>query len=81
VIAIENKLGLKYFAGCAEDHIGIPFHGVQGLYETRAPRTFGRGELAEHVRDAGLPHAAFLYPLPDYKLPRIVLRRAARSRI
>jgi SAM-dependent methyltransferase len=77
VIAIENKLGLKYFAGCAEDHIGIPFHGVQGLYDTRAPRTFGQGELAEQVRDAGLPHAAFLYPFPDYKLPRIVLHEAA----
>ena len=73
VIAIENKLGLKYFNGCAEDHIGAPFHGVQGLYEPRAPRTFGRQELARHVRNAGLSDLAFHYPFPDYKLPRVVL--------
>lgn len=73
VIAIENKLGLKYFNGCAEDHIGVPFHGVQGLYEARGPRTLGRLELARHVHDAGLRHVAFHYPFPDYKLPRVVL--------
>ncbi|MEJ0077778.1 MAG: methyltransferase [Alphaproteobacteria bacterium] len=72
-IAIENKLGLKYFNGCAEDHVGIPFHGVQGLYGAREPRTFGRLELMSHLRDAGLPHAAFHYPFPDYKLPRVLL--------
>ena len=28
VIAIENRLGLKYFAGCAEDHLGTYFSGI-----------------------------------------------------
>lgn len=73
VIAIENQLGLKYFNGCAEDHVGIPFHGVQGLYDVRSPRTFGRSQLARLIQDAGLPEVAFRYPFPDYKLPRVVL--------
>ena len=77
VVAIENKLGLKYFNGCGEDHAGIPFHGVQGLYGERSARTFGRGELTALVHAAGLPHVAFRYPFPDYKLPRIVLAEAA----
>jgi SAM-dependent methyltransferase len=77
VVAIENKLGLKYFNGCAEDHVGIPFYGLQGLYGDRSPRTFGRAELAGHIRDAGLPELKFLYPFPDYKLPRVVLTDAA----
>lgn len=77
VVAIENKLGLKYFNGCAEDHVGIPFHGLQGLYGDRSPRTFGRAELAGRIRDAGLPEIKFFYPFPDYKLPRIVLTDAA----
>jgi SAM-dependent methyltransferase len=76
-VAIENKLGLKYFNGCAEDHVGIPFHGLQGLYGDRSPRTFGRAELAGHIRDAGLPEIKFFYPFPDYKLPRVVLTDAA----
>src|SRR6185436_10961781 len=29
VVAIENKLGLKYFNGLAEDHLGAPFVGIQ----------------------------------------------------
>lgn len=29
-IAIENKLGMKYFAGYNEDHLGKPFCGIEG---------------------------------------------------
>lgn len=29
VIAIENKYGLKYFAGCKEDHLGTWFSGIE----------------------------------------------------
>ena len=79
VVAIENKLGLKYFNGCGEDHLGEPYLGVQGLYGARTARTFGRAELAATVRAAGLPHVAFHYPFPDYKLPRVVLFEAAFS--
>ena len=27
IIAIENQLGLKYFAGAPEDHVGVPMYG------------------------------------------------------
>lgn len=30
LIAIENKLGMKYFAGAPEDHTDIPFFGING---------------------------------------------------
>jgi SAM-dependent methyltransferase len=73
VVAIENKLGLKYFNGLVEDHIGIPFFGVQGLYGAKTPRTFGRRELERLIKGAGLDHFKFYYPFPDYKLPRVVL--------
>lgn len=29
VIAIENRLGLKYWAGCTEDHVGKYFEGLE----------------------------------------------------
>jgi SAM-dependent methyltransferase len=79
VVAIENKLGLKYFNACSEDHLGVPFAGIQGLYGERTPRTFGRGELEAVLKAAGLEHVEFLYPLPDYKLPRVILSDAALS--
>ncbi|TEB04611.1 Cyclopropane-fatty-acyl-phospholipid synthase [Pelotomaculum schinkii] len=73
VIAIENKLGLKYFNNCSEDHLGVPFVGVQDLYRSKTPRTFGRKELIQQLSDAGFPNCYFYYPFPDYKLPSVIL--------
>jgi SAM-dependent methyltransferase len=74
VVAIENQLGLKYFAGASEDHHGQAFFGLEGRYaETTGPRTFGRQELRRRLAQAGLPEQAWYYPFPDYKLPRLLL--------
>jgi len=32
IIAIENQLGLKYFAGSLEDHVAQPMYGIEGRY-------------------------------------------------
>ena len=69
VIAIENRLGLKYFSGAAEDHSGRLFDGVIGYPSTDWVRTFSRRELAELTESAGLPGQLWYYPWPDYKLP------------
>ena len=42
VIAIENRLGLKYWAGCTEDHVGKYFEGLENYPETKGVRTFSR---------------------------------------
>jgi len=77
VIAIENRFGLKYFNGCAEDHLGEPFVGVQDLYGAKTARTYGHQELEDKLHAAGLKNQSFLYPFPDYKLPSVILREAA----
>ncbi|MDD4095507.1 MAG: class I SAM-dependent methyltransferase [Oscillospiraceae bacterium] len=66
VIAIENKLGLKYWAGCKEDHTGSLFEGLQG-YPNSAVNTFSRKELIEILASAGFAEHEFYYPYPDYK--------------
>ncbi|HAG69717.1 MAG TPA: SAM-dependent methyltransferase, partial [Lachnospiraceae bacterium] len=45
VIAIENKYGLKYFAGCKEDHTGRFFEGLEGYPSSEGVRTFSRDGL------------------------------------
>ncbi|MDE6608584.1 MAG: class I SAM-dependent methyltransferase [Lachnospiraceae bacterium] len=40
VIAIENKFGLKYWAGCREDHQGRYFSGLEDYPEDTGVRTF-----------------------------------------
>ena len=73
VVAIENRLGLKYFSGIGEDHLGQPFIGIEGRYATAGPRTYGRRELESRLHAAGLQSVTFLFPYPDYKLPSVVL--------
>ncbi|SCX19581.1 Methyltransferase domain-containing protein [Nitrosomonas eutropha] len=68
-IAIENQLGLKYFAGAPEDHLGQPMYGIEGRYRNDQPQTFGRIILAEMLKEAGFSACNFLAPFPDYKLP------------
>ncbi|MHA4845406.1 glycosyltransferase [Flavitalea antarctica] len=74
IIGIENKLGLKYWAGAPEDHVGKPYFGIENRYDDDTPQTYGRVELENLLHSAGLGHTEFLYPFPDYKLPSIILR-------
>jgi SAM-dependent methyltransferase len=50
IIAIENQLGLKYFAGSREDHVGRAMFGVEDRYAKDGVVTFGRRELAGRLR-------------------------------
>ena len=69
IIAIENQLGLKYFAGAPEDHLGQPMYGIEGRYRKDQPQTYGRKTLSDLLRQAGFSRSEFMAPFPDYKLP------------
>lgn len=72
-VAIENKVGIKYFAGAFEDHVGQQMYGINNSYERNGVVTFGREELKSLVSDAGFNHVEEYLPLPDYKLPTDVV--------
>lgn len=72
VIAIENKFGLKYWAGCREDHVGTYFSGIQGYPSGGVARTFTKKGLEKIVKSAGINQYSFYYPYPDYKFPTVV---------
>lgn len=67
VIAIENKFGLKYWAGCREDHLGTYFSGLEDYPEGGGVRTFTRKGLEKICAAAGIGEYSFYYPYPDYK--------------
>ena len=73
IIAIENQLGLKYFAGFPEDHMGQPMYGIEEHYDGSHVVTFGRKDLGDRVREAGLTESQWWYPFPDYKLPSLMV--------
>ncbi|MBQ0058781.1 MAG: class I SAM-dependent methyltransferase [Lachnospiraceae bacterium] len=71
-IAIENKIGIKYFAGYNEDHLGRPFAGLEGYKDEDFVRTFTKSELIALLEKSGYPIHDFYYPFPDYKLPQVI---------
>lgn len=68
-VAIENKYGVKYFAGAREDHTGRCFDGLENYTVARDVKTFSHKTLNKLLLEAGFTHNAFYYPMPDNKLP------------
>ena len=72
IIAIENRLGLKYFAGCKEDHVGEYFKGIEGYSTTKGVKTFSKKELELFLHACEFSAYRFFYPYPDYKFPTCI---------
>lgn len=70
ILAIENKLGLKYWAGAREDHTWRFFDSIQSYPFKSTAKTLSRNEMADLLSEAGFDKQKLYYPLPDYKLPR-----------
>jgi GT2 family glycosyltransferase/SAM-dependent methyltransferase len=77
ILAIENQLGLKYFAGAPEDHLGRLMYGIEGQYKPTEPQTFGQVVLTGKLREAGFSNVEVALPFPDYKHPASILTEAA----
>lgn len=72
VIAIENRIGLKYWSGCKEDHLGMYYEGIEQYTHTEGIKTFSRKEWIKILKNCGVEHYKFYYPYPDYKFPLAV---------
>lgn len=72
LIAIENKFGLKYFAGAREDHTARFFDSIENYPNDKSVQTFGKDELNELIKSVGFKSTKFYYPMPDYKLPKAI---------
>ncbi|WP_228122465.1 methyltransferase [Saccharothrix syringae] len=73
VLAIENRLGVKYLAGGHEDHSGKRWDGVQGYPDGAPARTFARRPLERLLARSGYGVRHVLGCFPDYKITRAVL--------
>ncbi|MBD5489854.1 MAG: class I SAM-dependent methyltransferase [Lachnospiraceae bacterium] len=69
IIAIENKMGLKYWNGAPEDHTCRLYSGLNDYIGEKNVRTFSRQEIMALLKEAGFEQLSFYYPMPDYKLP------------
>ncbi|HFL3236583.1 TPA: class I SAM-dependent methyltransferase [Clostridioides difficile] len=67
IIAIENKLGFKYWAGSVEDHLGRLFSGIEGYDNSMGIETYSKKEMLHLLHQCGFLAPKFYYPVPDYK--------------
>lgn len=65
-IATENRLGLKYWAGCKEDYFEREYIGVEGYGDRKGYKTFSKSELMRLMETAAFTDICFYYPYPDY---------------
>lgn len=72
LLAIENKLGMKYFAGAPEDHHGQSFVGLNNYSNHKNVQTFTKNGLSNLLVESNFDDLYFYYPHPDYKLPKVV---------
>lgn len=68
-IAIENRFGLKYWAGAREDHTGAFFDSIKDYPSNNFVKTFSKNELIKLLNEVGFGKIDFYYPIPDYKFP------------
>jgi hypothetical protein len=71
IVAVQNRLGLKYFAGCKDDNTGEYFSSLEGYpkitQEQRQALSKKKYEWA--LRQAGFQSICCYYPYPDYQFP------------
>lgn len=69
LIAIENRIGIKYFAGDLEDHTNCRFLSLNNYIGNNTVRTFSKTELEEIFTECEIDNWNYYYPYPDYKFP------------
>lgn len=74
LVAIENRLGMKYALGACEDHYGLPFVGLDDYPQATGIRTYSKAEWLGHIAAVGFSQYRLMLPFPDYKIPTTVLR-------
>lgn len=67
VIAIENRIGMKYWAGSREDHTAEWFGSLTGYSAKDGVRTFSKSGLMQIFERLHMEDVHFYYPYPDYK--------------
>jgi cyclopropane fatty-acyl-phospholipid synthase-like methyltransferase len=74
IIAIENQIGMKYLAGYNEDHLGVPWIGLNDYYGADSKvRTWTKSALKVQLNNAGFRYEKWFSPFPDYKITTSVV--------
>ena len=67
ILAVDNRYGLSFFAGCKERLTGKYFEGLEGYGESEGICTFSRDAVLEMAKEAGFAYTKTYYPYPNYR--------------
>lgn len=81
LLITENRLGLKYFAGAAEDYNRQYFWGLNSFEQDERNRTFSKSELMEIIENSGFVHQKWYYPYPDAVCTNEIFSDEIKSKI
>lgn len=72
ILSMENRMGLKYWAGCKDEATGTYFGGIEGERNGTLASGRTKKELEELLSDVGLEEYQFYYPYPDAQFPTMI---------
>lgn len=67
ILAVDNRYGLQYFAGCKERLSGKYFEGLEGYGNSEDVRTFSKEAVLTMVKEAGFGFVKTYYPYPNFR--------------
>ena len=72
LIAVDNKFGIRFFAGNSENVLNKKFESLIGYNnEKEKIETYTKKSLEELLKKLGY-NTRFYYPLPDYRRPNVI---------
>lgn len=72
LLALSNRLGLKYFSGFKEEHTNQLFSGINGYENADYVQTFSKTEISEIINTAGFSNYKFFYPYPNHEFTELI---------
>jgi SAM-dependent methyltransferase len=72
ILAVDNRMGLKYFAGAKEPNTGEYFGGLEGQSGGHGERAFTSAEMEKIFAQIPNLQVETYYPYPDYRYPKMI---------
>ena len=72
LMALSNRLGLKYFAGYREEHTNRLFKGINGYSDVDYVQTFSKSEITDIINASAFSNLKFFYPTPNHEFPQVL---------
>lgn len=69
IIAMNNPMGMRYWAGAAESSTGVPYVGLEGYAEKKILSNVTRNNISDLLMENGFRETEYYYPMPDYIFP------------